>query len=217
MNVLAVGAHWDDLEIGCGLTMHRLKKGGAKVFGVVLTDSAYRVAEDRHVRSGKDAAAEGEKVFRAVGIVHVPTTLLPNQKMTYDQPVMQELEKIARDRKVDTVFTHWFGDHNTDHAAAWEISRVAFRRVGTLLQYRSNDYFDNVKIFEPRLFIGFTKKEYELKKKLIAIHATEWKYRKARWEREIFDRERHQGYLCGCDYAEAFAVSRMTLGAGVKL
>lgn len=210
MNVLAVGAHWDDLEIGCGLTLSRLKKGGAKVYGVVLTDSAYHVAEDGHSRSGRDATAEGKSVLRAIGAVHLVTTLSPNQKMAYDQRIMQELEKIARDRRIDMVFTHWFGDHNTDHAATWEISRVAFRRTGTLLQYQSNSYFDNVGVFSPQVFAGFTQKEYAFKKRLLALNKTEWNYRKTRWEREIFDRERHWGYLCGCDYAEAFMVSRMT-------
>ena len=209
MNVLAVGAHWDDIEIACALTLRRLKRRGARLFGAVLTDSGYRVSEDGHKRNKSVARQEGLAVFEAMGMIHQPTALLPNQEMVYDQHVMQELENIAADRKIDLAFVHWHGDHNTDHAAAWQICRTAFRKVGGLLQYQSNAYFDNVSLFVPQMFCGFGAKDYEAKKKLMKMHASEWEYRKDRWQREVFDREQSWGYLCGCDYAEAFMVSRM--------
>lgn len=209
MNVLAVGAHWDDIEIGCALTLRRMRLRGANVFAVVLTDSGYAVHGDGHVRKGEDATREGLEVFKSIGVVHVPTTVLPNQKMDYDQGVMQELEHIAADRSIDLAFVHWHGDHNTDHSAAWEICRTAFRRVGGLLQFQSNGYFDNVNNFAPQVFCGFDAKEYGLKKKLMAMHRSEWRYRRRRWQGEVFDKERHWGYLSGSDYAEAFMVSRL--------
>lgn len=217
MNVLAVGAHWDDIEIGCALTLGRMKKRGAKVFGAVLTDSCYAVHTGGHKRKGEDATREGLAVFKAVGITHVKTTLLPNQKMGYNQGTMQELESIAVDRKIDLALVHWHGDHNTDHAAAWQICRTAFRRVGGLLQYQSNTYFDNVSVFAPQVFCGFDSKEYEAKKKLLAMHGSEWKYRRQRWQREVFDKERFWGYLCGCDYAEGFMASRLLDTTSLRL
>jgi len=210
VNVLAIGAHWDDIEIGCGLSLNRLKKRGAKLFGVVLTNSNYEVVEDAHQRKTQTAISEGNASFKELGICYKPTTRLPNQEMVYSQKVMQELEAIVRDEQIDLVFTHWFGDHNTDHAATWEISRVAFRKVRNVLQYQSNAYFDNVKEFTPHFFWGFSEEDYQLKKNLLAIHETEWEYRKERWEREIFGRERFWGYLCGHDFAEAFMVTRLT-------
>lgn len=210
MNVLAVGAHWDDIEIGCGLSIKRLKDRGAKIFGTVLTASDYSVAEDNHERKKKNATSEGSNAFHELGIIHKPTTPLPNQKMIYSQEVMQELEAIVREEKIDIVFTHWFGDHNTDHVATWELSRVAFRRVRNILQYQSNSYFDNIKVYTPQFFWGFTKEEYKQKEKLLSIHETEWEYRKERWQREIFDREKFWGYQCGSDYAEAFMITRLT-------
>ncbi len=218
MNVLAVGAHWDDIEIGCGLSLLRLKDRGCQVYGAVLTGSDYEVERDSHKRERDRAWIEGQTAFEKMGVIHVETTPQPNQEMQYTKQVMQELEFIAADKKIDVVFTHWFGDHNTDHVATWELSRVAFRRVPTVLQYQSNSYFDNVKNFHPQFFWGFSDEQYEHKKALISLHETEWAYRRERWERELFDRERFWGYLCGQDYAEGFMVTRMldspTMGLG---
>ena len=41
MNILAVGAHWDDIELGCGLTLKRLADNGHKIFSVVVCSSLY--------------------------------------------------------------------------------------------------------------------------------------------------------------------------------
>src|SRR5262245_60622347 len=209
MNVLAVGAHWDDIEIGCALTLTRLKSRGARLYGAVLTPSGYVVPEDQHARKDDRALDEGLRSFQELGVVHEPTTMLPNQRMTYDQAAMQDLERIARERQIDLVFTHWRGDLNTDHAATWAISRVAFRRVPNVLLYQSNSYADNIDTFVPQYSWTFTAAEYERKKQLLALHAGEWEYRRERWQREIFDRERYWGYLAGADYAEAFMVSRL--------
>jgi LmbE family N-acetylglucosaminyl deacetylase len=217
MKVLAVGAHWDDIEIGCALTLARLRTRGAKLHGAVLTSSGYTVARDQHARQDDKALAEGRRAFETLGIVHEPTTPLPNQRMTYDQKVMQELEKIAAEREIDLVLTHWRGDLNTDHAATWEISRLAFRRVPSLLLYQSNSYADNIDIFVPHYFWTFTAEEYERKKQLIAMHEGEWQYRRERWQREIFERERFWGHLAGADYAEAFMISRLRDSAELGL
>jgi len=122
---------------------------------------------------------------------------------------MQELENIADRYQIDMVFTHWSNDLNTDHAKTWEISRVAFRKIKNILQYQSNSYFDATNQFAPQLFSTFTKNEYLFKIELLKLHETEWDYRKTRWEREIFDKEKFWGYLADSDYTEAFVIYKM--------
>ncbi len=36
MNILAIGAHWDDIELGCGLTLKKMADQGHKIFTVVV-------------------------------------------------------------------------------------------------------------------------------------------------------------------------------------
>jgi len=220
MNVLAVGAHWDDIELGCCLTIGRLRERGATVYGVVLTDSETFVphagharyaaeANVRHARSAEEANREGLAAFKALGIEPLLVRKEATNELRYSASLMQQIDRAATEKAVDCVFTHWPGDVNTDHRATWELSRVAFRNVRTLLCYRSNGYTDGVTEFRPNVFCGFSSERYEEKTRTLQLHATEWLYRKGRWQREIVDQERYWGHLIGRDYAEGFAVCRL--------
>ena len=112
--------------------------------------------------------------------------------------------------KIDLIFTHWFGDVNTDHKATWEISRTAFRNVKNFVMYQSNSYNDHVNNFEPNLFFSFNKDQYNLKEKILSQYKNEWSKREQRWRKEIFDREKFWGFLSGNDYAEGFQISKLT-------
>ena len=46
MNILAIGAHWDDIELGCSLTLKKLKEKGHEIFTVVVCSSQYGKNED---------------------------------------------------------------------------------------------------------------------------------------------------------------------------
>ena len=122
---------------------------------------------------------------------------------------MQILEGIANNKKIDAVFTHWYGDLNTDHKATWEISRTAFRNVKNFLMYQSNSYGDNVNIFKPNLFFSFNQEQYLFKEKILSQYVSEWARREIRWKREIFERERYWGHISGNDYAEGFQVGKV--------
>ena len=122
---------------------------------------------------------------------------------------MQIFKGIANNKKIDTVFTHWFGDLNTDHKATWEISRTAFRNVKNSLMYQSNSYSDNVNIFKPNLFFSFNQEQYVFKEKILSQYVSEWARREIRWKREIFEREQYWGHISGNDYAEGFQVGKI--------
>lgn len=207
MNILAVGAHWDDIELGCGLTLKRLREKGHTIFCVVVCSSRYG-NESGGMEEG-DALVCGLRAFRLIGAEYVPTNKEPNQSLVYGSKIMQMLEGVATTNNIDAVFTHWFGDVNTDHRAVWEISRTAFRNVKNFLMYQSNSYGDGVSGFQPNLFFGFNKKQHAWKEKLLSQYALEWKRRKKRWGREVFDKERYWGYVSGSEYAEGFQVGRI--------
>ena len=53
MNILAIGAHWDDIELGCGLTLKKLNKKGHKVFSVVMCSSQYGPDENEGMKESE--------------------------------------------------------------------------------------------------------------------------------------------------------------------
>ena len=208
MNILAIGAHWDDIELGCGLTLKRLKEKGHNIFSVVVCSSQYGKDENEGMKES-EALEYGLKSFELIGADYVPTDKEPNSKLVYNKKIMQIFEGIANNKKIDTVFTHWFGDLNTDHKAIWEISRTAFRNLKNFLMFQSNSYSDNINIFKPNLFFSFNKQEYIFKEKILSQYVSEWARREIRWKREIFERERYWGHISGNDYAEGFQVGKV--------
>jgi LmbE family N-acetylglucosaminyl deacetylase len=208
MNVLAVGAHWDDIELGCGLTLKKLHEKGHKVFSSVICSSQYGPNENEGMKES-EALECGLKSFELIGATYVPTEKEPNSKLVYNKNIMQILEKIAHEKNIDTIFTHWFGDLNTDHKAIWDISRTSFRNVKNFFMYQSNSYGDNVNIFKPNFYSTFNKEEYDFKEKILSQYEVEWNYRKNRWTREIFERERYWGHISGSEYAEGFQIGKL--------
>jgi len=208
MNILAIGAHWDDIELGCSLTLKKLKEKGHNIFSVVVCRSQYGKDEDEGMKES-EALEYGLKSFELIGADYIPTDKEPNSKLAYNKKTMQLLEGIANNKKIDTVFTHWFGDLNTDHKATWEISRTAFRNIKNFLMYQSNSYSDNVNIFKPNLFFSFSQEQYLFKEKILSQYVSEWARREIRWKREIFERERYWGHISGNDYAEGFQVGKV--------
>ena len=61
MNVLAVGAHYDDVELGCSGTLIKHVTKGDKVTILVITDSAYKNPDGDLIR-GPDVAIQEGKV-----------------------------------------------------------------------------------------------------------------------------------------------------------
>lgn len=208
MNILAIGAHWDDIELGCGLTLKKLKENGHNIFSVVVCSSQYGKDENEGMKES-EALEYGLKSFELIGADYIPTDKEPNSKLAYNKKIMQILEGIANNKKIDVVFTHWYGDLNTDHKATWEISRTAFRNVKNFLMYQSNSYGDNVNIFKPNFFFSFNQEQYVFKEKILSQYVSEWARREIRWKREIFERERYWGHISGNDYAEGFQVGKI--------
>ena len=208
MNILAVGAHWDDIELGCGLTLKKMHDNGHKIFTAILCSSLYGKDVNEGM-SEQDALKYGNNSFELIGAEYVPTIKEPNSNLIYNKKIMQTLEQIANDNQIDTVFTHWFGDLNTDHRTTWEISRTSFRNVKNFLMYQSNSYNDHVNIFEPNLFVSFSQNEYLFKEKILSQYVSEWNRRKDRGRREIFDREKYWGFLANNDFAEAFNIGKL--------
>ncbi len=121
LNVLCIGAHCDDIEIGCGGTLLALQKHYPKlrVHWLVLTSVAERRAEAlRSARSFLKPAVRGEVLVHDLADGRLPSQFTDVKARFED----------CRSRVVpDLVFTHHGGDRHQDHALLSEVTWQTFR------------------------------------------------------------------------------------------
>jgi LmbE family N-acetylglucosaminyl deacetylase len=204
MNVLAVGAHHDDFELGCGGTLARLSGAGHRIWGITLTDSETHDQLQNIHRTRAQAKSEAARAARALGVALLEPGFAParNGELVYGVDAMRALEKVIYSRKVDVLFCHWLYDLNTDHRAAAQLCIVAARRVPTVLMYRSNWHLTG------RTFHGVCMVDVSgsiaKKRKSLACYRVEIANRGRAWIDSFIDFNRSLGHGIGVRYAEAF-------------
>ena len=67
MNVLAVGAHFDDVELGCSGTLINHAQNGDQVFVLVISSSGYANPNGELIRTDEIALQEGKEAARLMG------------------------------------------------------------------------------------------------------------------------------------------------------
>ncbi len=164
--VLAIGAHPDDIEFGCGATMLRLREEGAVTYGLVLTGG-----EQGHDRTESkvriDEACSGASVMALCDItVHnFPDTSLHEHKAEIRKAIEQAL---ARWRP-DIIFTHNGHDAHMDHHTVFDATREAARGACTILCYENPN---TPPAFHPTYFFDVGK-YIERKIDALACHRTQ--------------------------------------------
>jgi LmbE family N-acetylglucosaminyl deacetylase len=119
--VLCLGAHADDIEIGCGGTVLRLleENPGLEVHWVVLSASGRRSSEARRSADGLLAAAGPA----GVRVADFRETYFPYLGGEIKEYVAQLGTEVAP----DLVLTHWREDSHQDHRLVGELTWNTFR------------------------------------------------------------------------------------------
>jgi LmbE family N-acetylglucosaminyl deacetylase len=133
LNLLCIGAHSDDLEIGCGGTVLTWLAGAnpVHVTWVVLSAGGARAAEAR--RSAKALLGRAASVQMVLGEFrdgHLPA------EFTAAKAFFESLKARARP---DLVFTHRLEDRHQDHRLAGELTWNTFREH-VILEYEIFKY-----------------------------------------------------------------------------
>lgn len=145
--VLAIGAHPDDIEFGCGATLLRYREEGCATHALVLTGgerghngpkTQVRIAE---ARAGARALA-----LTALEIHDLPDTQLAHER----EKVRTLIEEAVRRLQPDIVFTHNARDAHADHRAVHEATREAVRGACTILCYENPSTPPE---FNPQLYV----------------------------------------------------------------
>ncbi len=120
LRVLCLGAHSDDIEIGCGGTVLQLVAGGAQVHWVVFSGTPPRAEEAR--RSARGFLGRGSD--RALTLHTFRDGFFPVQL----GEVKEACEEVARRFVPDVVFTQFREDRHQDHRVLSDLAWNTFRR-----------------------------------------------------------------------------------------
>ncbi|MET7477438.1 PIG-L deacetylase family protein [Streptomyces sp. NPDC005648] len=196
--VLAVGAHPDDIEFGCGGALLRHAAAGASLTLLVMSDGAR--GGDTTVRASEQARA-GQLLGAKVILLNLPDAHLgrPHELIDLIEP---EVSASAP----DLVYTHLPADMHQDHVQTHQAVRVATRNVANVLLFESPN--------SPKLETGIgvnISSVIQQKIELLAVHASQVSKRRALQAESVRSKAHGHGLAIGCDYAEMFHPLRFTL------
>jgi N-acetylglucosamine malate deacetylase 1 len=113
MNVLAIGAHPDDLDVGCGGSLVRLAQAGEQVTMCVVTDGrAHPVGEPERVAALRRAEAQASADLIGARLRWLG---FPDGGLMDDLPTRHAFIQLMMDVSPDLIITHPPDDYHSDH------------------------------------------------------------------------------------------------------
>jgi LmbE family N-acetylglucosaminyl deacetylase len=205
--VLAIGAHSDDLEIGCGGTVLALTRAnpGLAVHWVVLAANGDRADEAR--RSAETLLADAGT--RSVEVHAFRDGYLPHT----GAEVKDTFEDLKARVSPDLVLTHTSGDFHQDHRLVCELTWNTFRNH-MILEYEIPKWDGD--IGRPNVYVPLERSVVQAKIDLLGGHF-DTQRRKDWYDVEVFrGLMRIRGMECrsSSGYAEAFVARKLKLAPG---
>jgi len=157
-SVLAVGAHPDDIEIGCGATLLRLgeEQPRLRVTWVVLSDSGGRAEE----------AVASANAFLP-DRVDVRLATFRDAYFPHDPGVKEYFELLKAESAPDLVLTHARHDLHQDHRVVSELAWNTFRDH-LLLEFEIPKYDGD--LGSPNVFVAVEERHARRKAELLVEH-----------------------------------------------
>ena len=203
LTVLCLGAHSDDIEIGCGGTLLYLKQRipQLRFYWVVFTATGTRALEANRGAGLFTEGCEGEIVLKQFRDRYLPYC---------GSEVKEYFDSLAGQVDPDIIFTHWQGDAHQDHRLLSELTANSFRNH-LILEYEIPKFDGD--LGRPTVFIPLD--DSLVQKKVEHLFDAFQSQQSKRW----FDREtflslmRIRGMECNSQsgYAEAFHCRKVVL------
>src|SRR5258708_5811487 len=135
MNVLAIGAHGDDLEAFCGGTLALYAQSGHHVVMCVVTDGSGRpMGDPQEIAQIRKAEAQASADLIGAGLAWLA---IPDGELTVDEATRFKFVEVIRSVAADVIITHPPGDYHPDHNATNQLVMDASQTARTS-NYRSS-------------------------------------------------------------------------------
>lgn len=205
MNILALGAHPDDIEIGCGGALLKYARAGHHVQLMILTDGAR--GGDSEVRRNEQVASS-----RILGARDIFWGGYRDTELPVAREAIQQIEDVVK--KVDPafIFVNYFDDTHQDHRHLATCTVTATRYTRNVLFYET----PTTQNFSPTVYVDI---DGLLEDKVRALEAHASQVRKTNVEGlSILEIARASAHFRGLQgrvrAAEAFVPLRLFINVG---
>jgi len=158
MNILAIGAHPDDIEFGCGGTLLRYADKGHRIYLLVMSGGG----------QGGDADVRMAEQTKSAGILGVKGLFwgdAEDTRLAIGQDTIQYIEGIMDVVKPDVIFCHFHDDTHQDHRHLAQVVISAIRYIRNVLFYEG----PTSQRFDPTVFTDISDC-MEKKRELLNAH-----------------------------------------------
>lgn len=210
---MAVGAHPDDVELGCGAALALFKKNGHEVYFLVLTKGEASGDPSRREKECKKSA-------ETIGADKLFFGNLRDTKISDGVETIMEIERFISQVSPDVIFGHSYKDGHQDHRNAGMATLSAARNSKKVLLYESPAALRD---FCPQLFVDVSL-TFDIKLKALEAFGSQvskvyFKGNKSHGEERKFPfvsnaaegLARFRGFQAGVELAEAFEVGKFLL------
>jgi LmbE family N-acetylglucosaminyl deacetylase len=141
MNIFAIGAHPDDIELGCGGTLLRAAEQGHSIYMYNIT---------RGSASGDPAMRVQELIYSSefVGARTLWIDNFEDTRLALNSELINHLEYYISKTRPDVIYTHSVNDNHHDHRVVAAATHEAARFVPNILAYEMPVTRD----FKPQLY-----------------------------------------------------------------
>lgn len=157
MNVLAIGAHPDDIEYGCGGTLTLYAQKGHDVYLFVATDGALGGEAAIRRREQEDSAV-------VMGVRKVFWGGYPDTEVPYNRELIVRVESVIRQARPTMIFVNSPDDTHQDHRNLAQAAVSATRYVPNFLFFE----VPSTQNFTPNCYTNIDK---VLDRKLASLEA----------------------------------------------
>jgi LmbE family N-acetylglucosaminyl deacetylase len=201
-NILAVGAHPDDVELGCGGAISKHLELGDNVFVLVMTNGE----QGKHTPERKECLSS----LKLLGIKEENIFFgnLSDGNIKDDCSTVNLIENYILKFEIDRVYTHYPIDRHQDHRNCSRAVSSAARKVQEILLFQG----PSTKVpFEPHYYVELS--ENHLNIKLNALNSYKSQIEKGIVNLDLVESIlKVNGMTHNRKYAEAFAINHLLRG-----
>ena len=225
MNILAIGAHPDDVETSCGGTLAKYAKMGHKIFTATATNGNVGSATLPMDEIAKIRKEEAKRAAAHIGAEYI--CLDYDDEMFFeDKEARLKFINLVRYCKADIILTHNPEDYNPDHELTSKIINdiavmIPVEKIKT--EAPAYDKIPIIAYFEPVNGLGFVPTEYvditdtmDIKMAMCREHKSQVSWMSDNYKETMADKDffedyktiaRYRGIQCGVEYAEGFRMA----------